>query len=451
MENKTTDILEFLEVTPTGEQIVALQKIKEFSSEENKDDFIILQGSAGTGKSTIIKAITNYLTEMDTEHYLSAPTARAAKVMQSKSRVIAKTIHSLIYKPEPLKKGAGVRFNLKNNNNTEFSIYIIDESSMISDTLNNSENYISSAPLLTDLLAYVKDGNPKNKVIFIGDHYQLPPVNSYHSPALSKHYLIDNKEINGDLLELNQVMRQTQGSYVMNNAEKLRDAIKRGIQQPVLSFRMLNSSTQALNTLCEKYDRDNINKTTLIAWTNRDVNWFNNKYREVMGLSGKPLNIGENIMLNNNIMTSKGYVMNGEIVKINELDPSIERFEEIQFQNASIEFIDGEGEKVQATTKIMLDTLHTHNGELPNQKTNQLIHTRYKLNKDFRESQNPMDDIYVGALRPRYAYAITCHKAQGGEWENVILHPYRPKDDLRWLYTANTRASKEIYSYRTYN
>ena len=169
------------------QQTEVVERIINFLNSEK--DVFILKGSAGTGKTSILKVITNLLEEKNTLYRLGAPTSRASSILSDKTGRNATTMHSQIYTPETLKHGVTIKFNPKTNNQKELTIFIVDEASLVSSIINKSENYIAERPLLDDYIEYVNEGNENNKIIFIGDKFQLPPVNEYLSRALNESYL----------------------------------------------------------------------------------------------------------------------------------------------------------------------------------------------------------------------------------------------------------------------
>lgn len=447
MAETNTSLRGFLTIEPTSEQIKALDLSQEFINQNRQDDFLIIRGSAGTGKSTLVKAITDYLISKEQKFVLAAPTGKAAKVIQKKTGFAARTVHSLIYTPEPLKHGCGIKMVRKPNQSKDRTIFIIDEASMISDVLASNENFVASKPLLSDLLDYIKQGNNENQVIFIGDIYQLPPVGSKESPALSPNYLISKKGLKGTMVELTEVKRQDKDSYILKNATILRQCMEKGIPFSGITCNMLAKSTTALYKYMELYEPELFNKVTVLAWTNRDVNWFNNAIRDRLGFNSESLASGDQILLHQNWMGNGRVIMKGETGIIRDIDSRVENYAGLQFVNADLEFLDGIGEKFRVTTKVLLDSLTSADGEIGHEKESALFAEVMRHNGVFRESRMPSDDKYIGSMHLRYGYATTCHKAQGGEWENVILHPFIPRNDYQWQYTAITRASKELYSF----
>lgn len=224
----TTTIFDRLPFTPTTEQAQFLFETEEFM--ESHEDFFILRGSAGTGKTSVAKAVVDYLTDRQIPCFLSAPTTRAARIIGQKTGCEARTLHSRIYRIEPLEDGR-VKTSLKENDNALPTLYIVDESSMISDRCADDDKFIATRGLLANFVRYVKDGHKGSKILFIGDRYQLPPIGyepGQLPPALSNRYLSGQFGLTGRVLELTDVKRQAEGSRILRSATSLRDAMRIG-------------------------------------------------------------------------------------------------------------------------------------------------------------------------------------------------------------------------------
>ena len=220
MPNQT--IFNFLHFAhPTKEQESVLQAMQEFVKKENPDDFLILCGAAGTGKTSITAALIGYLNQIEVNYKIAAPTGRAARILGRKARTTTSTIHSMIYIPKPDSDTGRVSFKLKLGYNSSPTIYVIDEASMIPTTVDNSDSLFEvEKGLLFDLIKYLKAANIDNKIIFLGDHYQLPPIGESYSYALQKDFLEKTFNLIGSSHLLTEVKRQEDGSYIRANASK---------------------------------------------------------------------------------------------------------------------------------------------------------------------------------------------------------------------------------------
>lgn len=434
-----TPISEFLPFTPTSDQLTALENIEHFLDDDRQ--FLVLKGSAGTGKTSLVKAVSQSLREKDVVFYMAAPTARAANVMQRKTGTEAKTIHSMIYQPEPLKNKPGVQLNLADNSYNMPAIYIVDEASMISNTLTNSGQFVASAPLLEDLVKYVLMGHPANKILFIGDPYQLPPVGKdKRSPAMEAQYLGQQFGLKGSTVSLDTVMRQAEDSPILSLATALKDYMKQGKIYGDIRTKKAANTDLAIKTYLKHFSFEQPGKITMIGWRNKEIEWWNRTIRQAIGL-------GKDWLVKNDLLSTQqnwyheneGWIAKGTTVRVLELDKKVEHFADLKFMQAQL--LVEESRKVEA--KVMIDSLGTRYGNLEPKKETALYHRVMKTNKTFRNSNNIKDDPYLSAMRLQYAYGNTCHKAQGGEWDYVILHPVYNKE-LRWLYTAVTRARKDI-------
>ena len=442
------DLKSYLDFTPNHDQQNALNAIQRFL-ELDEHNVFILDGSAGTGKTTVVKAVVDSLLEEDAKLYLSAPTGRAAKILGKKAGFPARTNHSLIYDAEPLENG-GVKFNLSTNEVREKTVFIIDEASMISDQLNRNEFFLTFNSLLSDLFKFVRQGHKENKVVFIGDKCQLPPVSTDgfdFSPALSKAYLERHHACSVTGATLRQVMRQEGGSRVLDIATSLRDGIENGTAVEV-AIPQFQRAYQGYGYFKNQFDATRLDNICVIAYTNRDVNHWNKKLRLELHNSTLPLISGEHVILDSNWMSGRTFLMKGEGAIVEDVSANTESYAGLKFQDVTISVENATGERLRFKSKCLIDVLQTDNGNLHPEQEKALVAESKRRNKIYRESGKINDDPYVGALRLRYGYALTCHKAQGGEWEQVLVHPYLPQGNAeRWLYTAITRARNEVISW----
>lgn len=435
---------------PTPEQAKVLEQLLRFVAPAATDDFFILRGAAGTGKTTLVRALVEHLRRKEIPFHIAAPTARAAKVIGGKTGETARTLHSLIYKPERLPDSPVIRLRRKNNLLTERAIYIVDEASMIADRVAESNAFISEGSLLRDFIDFVRQGHPQNRVLFIGDAYQLPPVGSDSSPALQAGYLRRKLDLRGQEAELTEVLRQEEGSRILRNARLLREAIEREAPMPALDCRELPDAYAAADLFVEQFDSGHLDRIAFIAYTNRDVDFLNRQVRERLGLAGNLLSVGDMVLLEASWMDREQILYRGETGIVQSVSPGVEAFAELQFATAEVLF-PGVGDKgLTLQAKVLLETLNHPNGRLHPKDEKRLYSETMKRNRRFRNSQHLADAPFLGALRLRHAFAVTGHKAQGGEWNTVLLHPYCRPDALQWRYTAVTRARQKLYSWPLY-
>jgi exodeoxyribonuclease-5 len=438
---------------PNQEQKRVLNDLYNFVNPKDERDVMILKGAAGTGKTSILAMINRYILENSMNCRLAAPTGRAANVLHSKVSADVKTIHSMIFIPESLPDGK-VKFNLRNVNNNGYTIYIIDESSMISNSYDITNRYISEEPLLSSLIRYVKMGNKNNKIIFVGDPYQLPPIVSFHErsfcPALDANYLKNRFNMNPGENELKEVMRQSDNSPVLDLATEIRDKIESGDTMYTKYPERINGWSQIRDIYLKKFDINKLDKVTVVCHTNKDVNWWNNTIRnEMFNDSSNLLCNGELVTIQKNNWTKEGLIYNGEVGVIKNFNPIPRKCANLHFSECEIEFI-RYGERFSIKKLVCWESILSTNGNLSTKQETQLHAAAMKSNPKFRETKNIFDDEYLNAFRLRYGYASTCHKAQGGEWDTVFIHPYLKAlriDRAKWMYTACTRARSEVFSW----
>jgi exodeoxyribonuclease-5 len=419
-----------------------------------------LKGYAGTGKTTIVGALVKALKHYNYKSVLLAPTGRAAKVITNYSGRKAFTIHKRIYR----KKSAlnvDESFNIADNlaSNT---LFIVDEASMVSDQLSGNNR----DTLLNDLVKYVY--NKKNcKLLLVGDTAQLPPVGSDESPALDAQLMKSEFFLDVFSYEMTDVLRQQKDSGILFNVTRIRDMIRKGketMPQIITKgykdvFRMTGERLEeGLEYAYNKYGNEN---TLIICRSNKNANLYNKQIRARLLWREEELTGGDQIMIvKNNYFwlqeqeeSSTGFIANGDIAKIRKVR-KIEEIYGFRFADVQIEFIDYAEDPI-LDCKIMLDTLYSESPALSptDQKRFYLEvmkdydHITNKRAKHQELKLNP----YYNALQIKFAYAITCHKAQGGQWGAVFVDQGYLTDDmvnldfLRWFYTACTRATNELF------
>ncbi|GGH08017.1 ATP-dependent endonuclease [Mucilaginibacter phyllosphaerae] len=445
---------------PTPQQLELFAKLHQFLSSEEQDDCFILKGYAGTGKTTIVGALVKALAKYNLKSVLLAPTGRAAKVITNYSGRKAFTIHKRIYR----KKSAlnvDESFMIADNMSTN-TLFIIDEASMISDELaGNNRN-----TLLQDLVNYVY--NTKNcKLLLVGDTAQLPPVGAEDSPALDEKLMKADYGLTIYTYELTDVLRQQKDSGILYNVTNVRNIIRQGkeaMPQIVTKgykdvYRMGSDMLEeGLNYAYSKYGYDS---TLIICRSNKNANLYNRQIRGRILMREEELTGGDQLMVvKNNYFWlqdqeegSTGFIANGDIARVKKVR-RIEEMYGFRFADVQLEFIDYAEDPV-LDCKILLDTLYSEAPALQS-----IDQKRFYLEamKDYdhipnkRAKHNELKlNPYYNALQVKFAYAITCHKAQGGQWEAVFVDQGYLTDEmvntdfLRWFYTACTRATNELY------
>ena len=440
---------------PTSKQDQIITDISNFVATIGNRSIFMLKGYAGTGKTTVVSTLVRSLPVLGKRSVLMAPTGRAAKVLSRYSKKPASTIHKKIYWIRTNKSG-NTFITLKENthNNT---IFIVDEASMIAD---NPEKGFGKRSLLDDLIEYVYDGYDC-KLILIGDTAQLPPVNLEISPALDEKSIEDYYKKQVICKELNQVVRQKKKSLILKNATDIREQItKTNYCYPKLATNTevirLNNGEDLQDALESAYNNEGVNNTTVLCRSNRRANLYNQQIRAKIRWQENEISTGDMLMvvrnnyywLNNN--SKAGFIANGDILEVLEIREKIERYG-FRFAKASIQMIDYPEEKVLDVI-LLLDILSSENPAMTYEQYQQLykeVGLDYKGEKKIKKRIK--EDQFFNALQIKFAYAITCHKSQGGQWKNVFIDLGYFREDmldksyLRWLYTALTRSSKKLY------
>ena len=439
----------------TNEQNDIITDISEFITTIGNRSIYVLKGYAGTGKTTLVSSLVKSLPVVAKRHVLMAPTGRAAKVLAKYSKRAASTIHRKIYWIRTNKSG-NTFITRKENTHTN-TIFFVDEASMISE---NNEKAFGNRSLLDDLIEYVYEGLDC-KLILIGDTAQLPPVHLEVSPALNEEILErkSNKQIISR--ELTEVVRQKENSLILNNATLIREKIAK--EDYTFPSIITNSEVIRINTgedlqdaLESAYSNNGINNTSVICRSNKRANLYNQQIRTKIRWQENEISSGDMLMVvRNNYFwldesSKAGFIANGDIIMVTKINEIIERYG-FRFARASVEMVDYPKEK-NLDLLLLLDTLTS---ESPTISYDQYQKLYKEISKDYKGqkeiNKKIKEDEFFNALQIKFAYAITCHKSQGGQWENIFVDmgyftdQMLDKAYLRWLYTAITRATKKLY------
>ena len=461
-ESLNSLVLKHFAHEPTNGQRVLIEKLSEFVLNPDTSQVFILKGYAGTGKTTIVSALINTLQEINRKSVLLAPTGRAAKVLSNYSEKQAFTIHKKIYWIQSTKEG-GAYLALKKNLHKN-TIFFIDEASMIPDSKADTGNLFSGRSLLDDLFEYISSGE-NCKAILIGDTAQLPPISIDISPALNLEYLKASFNFRVLSYELTEVVRQVKESGILTNATYLRQHLKNQMTTPpffkISAFKDIVSinGTELEDALNEAYNRNEIENTIVICRSNKMANNFNAEIRNRILFRETELQSGDYMMVvkNNYFWLSAeseaGFIANGDIIEIMKVT-KIEEMYGFRFADVTIRLIDYPKEK-DIDVKLILETItaetpsltFTDERKLFNEIMKDYANIPLKRNRFKEVKKNP----FLNALQVKFAYSLTCHKTQGGQWETVFIDKgYVTKEMLnieylRWLYTAVTRATKKLY------
>jgi exodeoxyribonuclease-5 len=449
METAIT-ILDHLQFdAPTEQQRIALLAMSDFVKETNKDDFYIMCGAAGTGKTSITTALIGHLNAKAINYKIAAPTGRAARILGRKSKTVNSTIHSLIYNSKPNPETGEVVFTLKENSVKDFSVFIIDEASMVASTVNKEEGSLFSSKnsLLTDLIGFVKNGNRDNKIIFLGDKNQLPPVSESDSKALCAEYLQAKFQLIGSAHLLTEVKRQEDGSYILKNAVAIREGIEANLHKVNLLGIEKKSVSQASSEYVKEYLNNGFESTVSIGATHKMNKMFNNVVREKLyGYRTNTIEPDELLLITNTWRRNDFQLYSGDHVTVLEANSSeTEMVAGLHFVPVKLSSRSLEGTEEIIEDYILLESILNPEG-LKLEQENRLRHERFTKNKVYRETGNASDDRYVGSIRATYGHSITCNKAQGGEWNKVFINSFFIPS-LKYQYTAVTRAKASLVLY----
>jgi exodeoxyribonuclease-5 len=416
----------------------------------------ILKGYAGTGKTSLISALVRILPRLKTKSMLLAPTGRAAKVMGNYSRKSAFTIHKIIYRPKDQIGEMGAGFELVKNYHKD-TLFIVDEASMLADEV------VGGRSLLRDLIHFVFQDS-SNRLLLVGDTAQLPPVGSSQSPALVADYMIRNFRLKVESIELTEVMRQELESGILFNATHLRNQIHSKL--PEITFRTNGfkdffkmTGERLEDGLRYAYNKYGVENTAIITRSNKAAVQYNQYIRRTIHFYDDEISAGDFLMIVKNNYTymadsdKVNFLANGDFVEVIKIR-SFEEMYGLRFATLELRLLDYPEEPF-FEAKVIMDTLYSSGPSLSHAEYKELYR---QVSEDYSDVANKAErmelikkDPYLSALQVKFAYALTCHKSQGGQWDAVFVDQGYLTDDMvnadyiRWLYTAVTRAKKELF------
>ena len=455
-------IASHMSFTPTADQQALLGSLGAFLVEPNDEALFVLNGYAGTGKTTVVAALVRALREFGRQVVLLAPTGRAAKVMSLYSGHAAYTIHKKIYRQAAMRDGVG-KFSLNINQHSN-AVFLVDEASMISNS-SAEQSIFGSGRLLDDLVTFVRTGRGC-RLVLVGDSAQLPPVGLPLSPAL------DAKSLSfygkNEHAFLREVVRQAESSGVLHNATRIRERIEAGGQGfPRLQLDGFPDvcrlpGAEFVDTLATAYGKLGVDSVMVITRSNKQANRYNAGIRAAVLGKEEEVTPGDRLMVVKNsyrwteqdaeLSKEVDFIANGDIVELQR----IRRYREMygfRFAEATVVLTDYHNAELDC--RLMLDTIGMESAALSAEQSRQLF---TRVQEDYAHVTPASKryaaikaDPFFGALQVKHAYAVTCHKAQGGQWKAVFVdHGYLTDEMvnvefLRWLYTAFTRATEQLY------
>ncbi len=467
-------ILQQFGFPPTQEQANALDVFARFLTDRNPQVVMILRGSAGTGKTSLSGAIVRTLQAIRQKVMLLAPTGRAAKVFSLNSGTPAYTIHRRIYREKSF-SGVDGQFNLNDNLFTD-TLFMVDEASMVANMGLGGMNF-GSGCLLDDLVHFVYQGR-NDRLMLIGDKAQLPPVGEEESPALNA-AMLQGYGLTVYECDLNEVLRQSEQSGILYNATMIRQMITHDdiTQLPKIRFAGFSDIRQMpgaelIEALADSYHHVGLDDTIVVTRSNKRANIFNQGIRNMVLDREEELSQGDILMIvknnyywmeeerkkikekDNQVPSNDipAFLANGDRAKVLKVRRRIDLYG-FRFATLLLQFPDYGNYELEAT--VLLDTLTSEAPALTHEQQEQLFH---QIEEDYQDVPLKVDrmkairqDLFYNALQVKFAYAVTCHKAQGGQWAHVYVDQGYMTDDMltpdyiHWLYTAFTRATEMLY------
>lgn len=447
---------------PTSCQDAFFRKMAEFLTGDD-GDILVLNGYAGTGKTSAVSAVIESLSEMSVPTLLMAPTGRAAKVLSQHSGRPAYTIHKQIYRQRSVGADGMGQFTMVPNRAKD-TLFIVDECSLIGIDASGQGAAFGTGNLLEDLVSFMRAGSDC-RLLLIGDAAQLPPVGLDQSPALSKDYMRGFGGV--DFVTMSTVVRQEGDSGILANATSVRRLIENaqpgdvfeGVKLDAASFPDVEriGGGDLIEALTEAYSRYGEDETIILSRSNKRTIRYNLGVRSTVHFKEERLVRGDKLMIVKNCykfvedVEGIDYIANGDIAKLQKINHFEERYG-LHFADATLCFPDYDD--LEITAKVCLDCLESESAALTYEQQNALYQG---VNADYdhitskkKRYDAVKEDPFYNALQLKYADAITCHKSQGGQWDCVFIdNPFwqdgQSLDDLKWLYTALTRAVKKVY------
>ncbi|MFZ1790712.1 MAG: AAA family ATPase, partial [Saprospiraceae bacterium] len=480
----------FQHINLTNDQRNALESLQLFLESDTR--VFILQGYAGSGKTTLLKGLVAYLQSLEKKYQLMAPTGRAAKVINQKTGLESNTVHKSIYSFEELeeiKEGSDenevtflYHFKIRNNPEVHDSVLIVDEASMVSDILSQSEFFrFGSGHLLRDIITYsrIQDATTKSKIIFIGDPAQLSPIGMNFSPALNSQYLKDTYNLSDLKAEMKEVKRQDANNGILISATKIRKCLTAGYFN---DFDLKENNRDIFNIAYkdyfEKYKAE-LGQKIIICYKNKTAHDLNTAIRKDKFGGDLRIQSSDTVIIGGN--NYRLGIMNGEFAVVSEASPTDESREvkfyikggktesvKLTWRSVSLVLPDENNQPKTIYGFILENYLYGDNNLKPEEQKALYIDFKNrhpKLKKGTEEfKQAIITDKYFNCILLKYGYAVTCHKAQGGEWASAFVfwdrgtqanfNYFEAEHDLtgknnsefyRWAYTAVTRASKKLF------
>ena len=446
-----------LKFTPTSCQDRLFSALAEFVVKGDGADIFLINGYAGTGKTSSVYSLITTMEELGLNYLLMAPTGRAAKVLSVYTEKKSYTIHKQIYRQKSSKDGVG-HFILDFNKSRD-TIFIVDEASLISSGYNENALF-GSGNLLDDLVSYVRS-NEGNKLILIGDSAQLPPVGENISRALDIEIL--SKYGLTDSVTLSSVVRQAHDSGILYNATILRRMIEKE-ETGFPKFRTKGfgdveriTGSDLIESLSGSFDSPGIDETLVVCRSNRQANRYNMGIRSKLLYREEQINKGDKVMVVKNCyqfledIEGLDFIANGDVAELVRISNYEERYG-LNFAQATLKFPDYND--IEISAKVILDTLSSESANLGSEQNKALFFAVFEDYDDIKIKRKRIaavrEDKYYNALQIKYSTAITVHKSQGGQWRNIYIdNPFYKGEigieDMKWLYTAITRAVDKVY------